>query len=224
MGVAPSIKVLVSSDYTLTREGLRSLLQRNSEIEIVGEAETITATPAKVRELAPHVALIELSGSSRTHGLRTIAKIVKHSPRASVVVLTSHSDISYVHSVLACGVSAYLLKTCTTAQLVAAVQKVTRGEKVLDPALGSDLVWHRYDHKNVRSKLSIREVELLTALVRGCTNMQSANSMGLSVKTVETYRLRLYRKLHVRTRAQLVEYAVAHRLLSDEIESKLKMV
>ena len=219
MTVEGSTQVVLGSDYAITREGLRSLLREAPEIKVIGEAETIVATPKKVRELAPDVALMELSGSSRTHGLRAVAEIVRQSPDAKIVVLTNNSDLPYVRSMLACGVSAYLLKNCTTVQLLAAVRNVTRGSRIIDPALGSDLVWHMHDRKtrHVRPQFSRRELEVFTALMRGYTNSQSANLLGVGIKTVETYRIRLYRKLNVRSRAELVEYALAHRLSIDNV-------
>jgi two-component system response regulator NreC len=219
MNVKGSTQVVLSSDYAITREGLRSLLREAPEIKVTGEAETIAATPKKVRELAPDVALMELSGSSRTHGLRAVAEIAQQSPDAKIVVLTNNCDLPYVRSMLACGVSAYLLKNCTTAQLLAAVRNVTRGSRIIDPTLGSDLIWHMRDRKTrqVRPQFSRRELEVFTALMRGYTNSQSANVLGVGIKTVETYRLRLYRKLNVRSRAELVEYALAHRLSTDNV-------
>jgi two-component system response regulator NreC len=134
-------------------------------------------------------------------------------------VLTNNKDLPYVRSMLACGVSAYLLKNCTTAHLFAAVRSVTRGSRIIDPTLGSDLVWHMHDRKirRVRPQFSRRELEVFTALMRGYTNSQSANLLGVGTKTVETYRSRLYRKLNVRSRAELVEYALAHRLSTDSV-------
>lgn len=210
-------QIVLSSEYTLTLEGLRSIFRQTAEIEVVGEAETISAIPKKVRELRPDVALMEFGGASRAHGLRAAAEIVEQSPKTNVLVLTTNSDLPYVRSMLACGVSAYLLKNCTTVQLFTAIRNVARGGRFIDPALGTDLVWRALDRqsRNARPQFSRRELEVFTVLVRGYTNLQTAQLLGISIKTVETHRSRLYRKLDVHSRAELVEYALAHRLPID---------
>jgi two-component system response regulator NreC len=126
---------------------------------------------------------------------------------------------------LAMGVSGYLLKNSESSQLFAAVRKVKLGSKFIDPTLGSDLLWHAIDRnsKKPRSVFSRRESQVFSALIRGYTNAQSANVLQLSVKTVETYRLRIYRKLHLSTRAELVEYALAHQLLTDNGEPSISL-
>jgi DNA-binding NarL/FixJ family response regulator len=212
-----STRMVLSSDYTITREGLRSLFLQAPEVAIVGEAESVIATPKKVRELVPDVVLIEISGPGRAPGLRAVGEITEHSPAARVVILTSNSDLSYAHSMLAKGVSGYLLKNSNTSQLFAAVRNVTRGGRFIDPTFGNDLVWHATGRKSktTRPILSRRELEVFRALALGYTNTECARLLKVSVKTVETYRLRLYRKLRVRSRAEIVEYALAQRLLTE---------
>jgi two-component system response regulator NreC len=204
--------MVVASDYTLTRQGLRSLFRDAPEVAIVGEAETIASAPNRVKELSPDVVLIEIGVPGRAHGLRAVAEIGNHSPQARVVVLTNNSDLPYARSMLAKGASGYLLKNADTSQLFMAVRSVRRGGKFIDPILSGELLWHvvAKKGKTVRPTLSRRELEVMLALVRGHTNKQAAQILKLSVKTVETYRLRIYRKLHVRSRAEIVEYASTH--------------
>lgn len=217
MSSAVSTRMVLSSDYTITREGLRSLFREAPEVAIVGEAPSIIATPQKVRELTPDVVLMEISVPGRSPGLRAVAEIANYAPKARVIVLTNNSDLPYARSMLAKGVSGYLLKNTDTSQLFTTVRNVRRGGRFIDPALGTDLVWHAVERKRSASRpiLSQRELEVLRALVRGLTNNQAAHLLKLSVKTVETYRSRIYRKLHVRNRAEIVEYASTHRLLMD---------
>jgi two-component system response regulator NreC len=212
-----STRMVLASDYTITREGLRSLFRQAPEVDIIGEAESVMATPKKVQELVPDVVLIDIGVPGRAPGLRAVVEITDHSPEARVVILTSNSDLSYARSMLAKGVSGYLLKNSNTSQLFAAVRNVKSGGRFIDPTLGNDLVWHAAGRrkKTTRPILSRRELEVLRGLVRGYTNSESAHLLKLSVKTVETYRLRLYRKLHVRSRAEIVEYALANRLLAE---------
>jgi two-component system, NarL family, response regulator NreC len=209
-------RIVLASDDTIIREGLRSLFHQAPEVEIIG-AQTIMATPKKVRELVPDVVLIEVSVPGRAHGLRAAINIAEQSPEARVVILTNNSDLPYVRSMLAAGVSGYLLKNSETSQLFAAVRSVKLGGRFIDPDLSSDLVWYAIERKTKKARLSFsrRESEVFSRLVRGYTNAEAAHLLKLSVKTVETYRLRIYRKLHLRTRAELVEYALAHRLLTE---------
>jgi two-component system response regulator NreC len=208
--------MVIASDYTLTREGLRSLFREAPEVAIVGEAESIVVTPKRVKELVPDVVLIEISVPGRTPGLRAVADIGNHSPESRIVVLTNNSDLPYARSMLAKGVSGYLLKTTDSLQLFTAVRNVRQGGNYIDPTLSDELLWHTVSKKGkpIRPILSRRELEVLKALVRGYTNSQIAHMLKLSVKTVETYRLRICRKLHVRNRAEIVEYASTHRLVS----------
>ena len=211
--------MVLSSDYTITREGLRSLFREALEVAIVGEAESVVTTPEKVRELVPDVVLIEISVPGRSTGLRAVAEIADHSPKAGVIVLTNHTDLPYARSMLTKGASGYLLKSTDTLQLFTAVRNVRRGGRFIDPALAGDLVWHEIESRPraARPALSRRELEVCSALVRGFTNVQVAHLLKVSVKTIETYRSRIYRKLHVRSRAEIVEYASTHRLLADTV-------
>lgn len=211
-------RVLLASDDTITRAGLRSLFLQAHGIGIIGEAKSMMDAPQKVRELAPDVVLIEITIPGRADGLRSATEIAQLSSKARVLVLTNNSDLPYVRSMLAAGVSGYLLKSSEVSQLFAAIRTVSRGGNVIDMALGADLVWHVIEKKNKKEKptFSQRELQILKSLVRGYTNAQLAQVFKLSVKTVETYRVRLYRKLRVGSRAELVEYALANRLLVQQ--------
>ena len=213
-----TIRLVLASDETITREALRSLFDQVPEIQIVGEAESLVAAPKMVRELLPEVVLIEVSVPGRAQGLRAAKNIAGQCSKTRVVVLTNNSDLPYVRSMLSVGVSGYLLKNSDASQLFAAVRAVKVGGRFIDPTLGNELVWYAIDRK-VRSRqpiFSCRESQIFGSLIRGYTNAQSARVFRLSVKTVETYRLRIYRKLQVRTRAELVEYALANRLFTNK--------
>ena len=130
MNPAVSTRMVLSSDYAITREGLRSLFREAPEVAIVGEAESVGATPQKVRELVPDVVLIEISVPGRSTGLRAVAEIAEHSPKAGVIVLTNHTDLPYARSMLTKGASGYLLKSTNSLQLFTAVRNVRSGGPV----------------------------------------------------------------------------------------------
>lgn len=209
--------MVLASDYSITREGLRSLFRHGAEIEIVGEATTILATPTVVRELAPDVALIDVGVLARERGLHAVAEIAHDSPKSRVIILTDNSDLPYARSMLAKGVSGYVLQQSESTQLFSAVRDVTCGGKFIDPSFGNDLLWHMVSNgkKSARATLSRRELEVLKALAHGYTNNELAKVLKVSVKTVETYRLRIYKKLGLHNRADIVAYALTHRLLSQ---------
>jgi|SRR5579862_4366329 len=212
-----TIRVVLASDDTITREGLASLLRQAPGMEIIGQAHSMPATPKIVRQLAPDVALIEVSVPNRGQGLQAVAKVADESPETRIVVLTNNGDPPYVRSMLSAGASGYLLKNSETSQLFTAVRTARLGGRFIDPALGTDLVWHVIDRnvRKTRPVFSRRESEVFIALVRGYTNAQSADILKVSVKSIETYRSRIYRKLHLSTRAELVEYALAHGALIE---------
>ena len=135
-------RIVLASDYTITREGLRFLFTKAPDIEIIGEAQPIMATPRKVCELAPDVVLIEVSVPGRADGLWAAATIAHQSPKSRVVVLTNNNDLPYVRSMLGVGVVGYVLKNCETTQLFAALRSVRLGGRFIDPSLGTDFAWH----------------------------------------------------------------------------------
>jgi DNA-binding NarL/FixJ family response regulator len=205
-------RMVVASDYTLTRQGLRSLFHEAPDVSIIGDAESIAVAPSRVKELVPDVVLMEINISGSGPGLRAATEMGDQSPEVRVVVLTTNSNLHYVHSMFAVGVSGYLLKNADSSQLFMAVRSVRSGGKFIDPSLSGELLWHAIPKKRklVRAPLSRRELEVLLGLARGYTNAQLAHALELSVKTVETYRLRIYRKLRVSNRAGIVEYASTH--------------
>lgn len=209
------IKLLLASDYTMVREGLRLLLQPAREITLVGEAEHLPEAPQKIKELNPDVVLLDVPAVDPSTGLRTLGHIVQSSPHARAVVLTTNPDVSYARSVLAAGARGYVLKHSPSRELIKAVRTAAAGKKFIDPRLGDALVAaHASEFAAKPSRLTQREMEVVRDLARGHTNAQTALHLNLTVRTIETYRARILRKLHLQNRAELVHYAIAHGLLS----------
>ncbi|HYA22541.1 MAG TPA: response regulator transcription factor [Terriglobales bacterium] len=209
------IKLLLASDYTMVREGLRLLLRPAREIKLVGEAEHLPETPKKFQELNPDVVLLDVPAFDRSTGLRTLGHIVQNSPDARAVVLTNNQDLSYARSMLAAGARGYVLKHSPSRELIQAVRTTARGKKFIDPRLGDALAAHARGEIGAKpSRLTQREMEVVRDLARGHTNAQTALHLNLTVRTIETYRARILRKLHLHNRAELVHYAIAHGLLS----------
>jgi len=209
-----SIRLLIASDYEMTRDALRALLARTQHFEIIGEAQRIAETPGMVGDLHPDIILVEVS-SPGSNALRSIADIVNNANSSRVVLVTNIDDPSYVRATLALGVFGYVLKQSPTEQLVIAITKATENHRFLDPLL-SDGIAELFGRKGALQAphLSHREQEVLKGIARGLSSRQLALALSLSTKTVETYRSRLYQKLHLHSRSELVNYAIALGLLT----------
>ena len=213
------IRVLLASDYALPRIALRKLLQAEADVDVVAESPEIDNATEEISKSHPDVIFMEIAVPG-PHGLRSTSRIIQKFPDARVVVLTNNTNAGYVRSMLAAGAYGYVLKQSTDAEMLLAIRTVCRGRRYLDPNLSdaiTQVVLGVTDREpNSGSKLSDREVQVLKRIARGFTNQQVAQELHLSTKTVETYRARIYYKLKLRTRSELVEYAFAVGLLSSD--------
>lgn len=219
MSVTKKVRVLLASDYALPRIALRKLLELETDIEIVGESHDIQNASREVTELRPDVIFMEIAVPG-PYGLRSTSRIVQRFPDARVVVLTNNANAGYVRSMLAAGAYGYVLKQSTDVEMLLAIRTVGRGRRYLDPNLSdaiTQVVLGTAEREaSSGTKLSDRELQVLKRIARGFTNQQIAQELQLSTKTVETYRARIYYKLKLRSRAELVEYAFAVGLLTSE--------
>jgi DNA-binding NarL/FixJ family response regulator len=209
------IKLLLASEYAMVREGIRLLLRPAREIKLIGEVERLPEAPKKFRELNPDVVLLDVAAADSSGGLRTVRHLVQSAPDARTVILTNNLDISYAKSMLAAGARGYVLKHSRSPELIAAVRTTAAGSKFVDRRL-SDAMAAVPDSRITakQPRLTQREVDVLRDLAYGYTNSQTASHLNLTLRTIETYRARICRKLHLRNRAELVHYAIAHGLLS----------
>ena len=213
------IKVLIASPYQLVRSALRQLLNWSPHIDAVGETGVSSkALGDRVRALAPDVLLIVLEGDAPAD-LASVAAAVKSIGDAAVLVLTSNENASFVRTVLATRARGYILKSANQAELEDAIREVHRGNRYIDPRLMNSIAELLLDGGSSRRKppptprLSIQEARVLRYIARGFTTREIAEESDLSPKTVETYRSRIYDKLGLRRRADLVQYAIAHGFL-----------
>lgn len=216
------IRVLLADDHPVVRAGIRTLVAAQPDMEIVGEANDGVTAVELAERLRPDVLILDLS-MPRLGGLSAIRFIAAKAPEARVLVLTMHDDPTYLRQALAQGAAGYLVKKAADIELVAAIRAVKRGETYVHSALTSSLVELAVDLPGEKKAaadrldtLSAREREVLLLLVRGHTNLQVAEALAVSVKTVETYRARLLDKLGLRSRAELVQYALDRGLLNTD--------
>jgi two-component system, NarL family, response regulator NreC len=209
------IRVLLVDDHAVLREGLRLLVHAQSDMEVVGEAQSGEEAVECARTLRPDLVLMDLAMPG-VGGIEATARIRRESPATRVVALTMYDDPAYLRSVLAAGASGYVLKRAASTELLSAIRTAHRGETYLAPSLAGGVVDELLGRKAGNADtpvagdtLSDREREVLRLVAEGHTNQQVAEQLRLSVKTVETYRARLMEKLGLKSRVDLVRYAVS---------------
>ncbi len=212
------IRVLLTDDHALFRKAIRTLLSREADIEVVGEAENGSQSVEKVAELNADVVLLDIgmSGLSSFEATRQIKKI---RPETKILFLTMYDDEDYLVECMEVGGHGYVLKDSPAPQLLAAIRDVYRGGSYLSPKMLSQLVGDfksriKTAHQRPRyATLTPREKEILKFLAEGQSAKEIATHLKLSVKTVEAHRFNLMGKLNIHNQAQLVHYAVRHKII-----------
>jgi two-component system response regulator NreC len=194
--------VVIADDHAIVRQGLRLLLESEADLAVVGEAGDLEETGRLVGELAPDILLLDLH-MGRELSLDSLARLRAEAPRTAVVILTMQDDPAFARRALAGGAAGYVLKETSRAELARAIRTVARGGTYLDPAVGVGAVAWRGP-----AQLTERETEVLRLLALGHTNAEIAKLLFLSVRTVETHRANLQRKLAISGRPELVRYAL----------------
>lgn len=213
------IRLLIASEYPIVRKGLSKLLNGTRGIEVVAEVKLSDIVKAAL-EFSPDVFLVELT-EIELAGLQAIAALMRSVATAAVVVLSSNENPSYVRSLLATGVRAYVARSASNSELCDAIQTVYRGRRYLDPRFSDSVIDMLVGRKTAPlrkpqiTQLSRREAQVLRGVARGFTTKAIAAKLGVSERTVQTYRERIYEKLELRTRADLVHYAIAHGMLNS---------
>jgi len=204
---------LLADDHSVVRTGLRTLINQQADMEVVGEAPDAATVITGTGQLKPDVVVLDLSMPGGG-GLRAIPRIREAHRSTRVVVLTMHDDPAYVRSVLSSGGWGYVLKNSAEVDVLRAVRSVQRGRRFVDPTIAATVLGEFEQEKS--PQLSARELEVVRYLAEGHSYQKIADRMNLSVKTVESYRGRISQKLGFRTRAELVRYALMMGLLSSK--------
>lgn len=210
------IDVLLVDDHALEGEGLRMLLDREADISVVAEAESLATLPPTTLSVDVVVADLVLPDGEAEE---VVVAIRERFPRPPVVAVTMVDDPDVVVRCLAAGAFAYVPKHAAATDLIAAVRDVARGERYVEPSMGARLAV-RATSPTTALPLSSREVEVLSLIATGHTNREIAGRLGIGLRTVEAHRASLSRKLGVQGRAELVRYAWEHRLLPDKLSTR----
>ena len=208
------MRVLIADDHGIVRGGLKLLLERQADIEVVGEAADGAEAVERALALRPDLAILDVSMPLLT-GIQATHEIKRHAPEIDVLVLSMHDDERYVFEALKAGASGYVLKREADQDLVDAVRSVTRGEPFLTNAATETLVreWMADETTGPREPLSQREQEVLKLIAEAHTNRAIGEILHLSEKTVESHRGNILRKLGMRDRVELVRYAIRRGLV-----------
>jgi len=201
------IGVVIVDDHAILRAGIRSRLEREADIAVLGEAATANQAIERCAALTPEVILLDLLLPRRA-GSEAIPELLRWSPRSRVLILSSQAAPSWVRRALTAGASGYLPKRASDRELTEAIRRVASGERYVEPSLGAGLVVD--DSQSALESLSERERDVLHLLALGYTNQEIAARLFISVRTVDTHRAHIMLKLALETRAELVMFSLAH--------------
>ena len=207
------VRILLADDHTVMRNGLRLLLERQPNLQVVGEAADGRQAVALCETVNPDVVVMDIA-MPNLNGIEAARQIVNRNPRTAIAILSMHSDESYVIRALKAGARAYLLKDSAEADLLAAVRALTEGKSFFSPAISKILVedyMRQLESRGVEDTyelLTNREREILQLLAEGRTNKEVANMLNLSLYTVETHRTHILQKLNLHSVPELILYAV----------------
>jgi two-component system response regulator NreC len=210
-------RILIADNHGEMRASLRRLLESQPDMELAGEAaDGVEALRAAVSS-QPDIVLLGLNMPGP--GLQqTIGELRRASPGSRIIVLTAHEDLANLHSALEAGASEYVPKSADAAELLAAIHAVRNGHTFMDSSTSPGVPAVAASPAIAESSLSARELEVLRLLAQGYSNLEIAEQIHLSVKTVETYRHRLRTKLGLRSRAELYRFAASHHLLAADTD------
>jgi len=207
--MSEKISVLLVDDHALVRRGFRRMLEDEEDITVKGEASDGEEAVRLARALKPDVIVMDCALPG-VNGLVATRKILEHNPKAAVLMLSMHSEDTWVRQALEAGARGYMLKNAVDLELVTAIRRVARGEEVLDPQIA-----RRGTLKGERETgLTVRELEILQLIVGGLSNKEIASQLNLSANTVAVHRANIMEALGIHKTAELVVYAIRNGLVN----------
>ncbi len=217
-----SIRVLIADDHKIMLAGLRSLLEKQTDIEVVGEADNGRKAVQMAQEQNPDVVVMDVSMPD-LNGIEATKQIIESLPETRVIALSMHSDKRFVMGMLRAGASGYLLKDCASQELANAIVQVAGGKKYLSPEITGVVIddfllggGSSEEVATAASQLSPREREVLQLIAEGWSTKQIASHLYVSIKTIETHRRQIMKKLDLHSIADLTKYAIREGLTSIE--------
>ena len=214
------LRIFLADDHMVVREGLKSLVNAQPDMHVVGEADNGDAALRAACELGPDVVVMDVS-MPEMNGAEATGRMRRECPRVKVLALTVYEDRGYLRQMLDAGASGYVLKRAVTDELVRAIRTVAAGGSYVDPTLAGSLVSSYFNQDKAEGnapagELSERESQVLRLIAWGYSNKEIGWKLSISSKTVDTYKLRLMEKLNLRSRTDIVRYALRQGLLQEE--------
>jgi DNA-binding NarL/FixJ family response regulator len=218
------ITVLLADDHLIVREGFRSLLKNEADIQLVGEAGTGRHAVQLAKKLRPDVTVMDIA-MPQLNGLEAARQIVESIPTTKIIILSAHSDDAYIEQATTAGAVGYLIKQTSSGDLCKAIREVHNGNTFFSPSIDKQLK-HQYEKSSQRdgltkkrsANLSSREVEVLQLISEGKANKETAAELGISIKTVEKHRQHLMHKLNIHDTAGLTRYAVSAGIIESSVQ------
>jgi DNA-binding NarL/FixJ family response regulator len=209
------IKVLLADDHSIVRAGLRRIVEESGDMEVIAEAADGREAIGLIQETSPDVAVIDISMPG-LDGLEVVNRLRSHCPDLPILILTMHEEAQYVVRAIQAGAMGYMTKQSAPEQLLKAIRKIHAGSRYLTDEASETLALRIAKGSGEQSpleSLSMRELQVLRRLAMGHTNREIANAYNISIKTVDTYRSRLLKKLALRNNAELSRFAMQNRLI-----------
>lgn len=212
------IKILLADDHQIIRDGLKALIQKEPQFEVVAEAKDGKSAIDLAKELNPDVVVIDVSMPG-LNGMEATIELLAHNPDIKVIALSVHSEKEYVSGMLQAGASAYLKKDSAFRELAEAIRTVTQNQTYISPKIAGTLIQDyreklKSEDTSIFNILTKREREILQLLAEGKTVKQIAGELFLSVKTIESHRQNIMNKLDIYSIPELVKYAIRHGIIS----------
>ena len=209
------IKVLLADDHSIVRAGLRRIIEESDKMKVIAEAANGREALRLARKTKPDVAVIDIS-MPVMDGLEAIGHLQLECPQLPLLILTMHEEQQYAVRAIEAGAMGYITKQSAPEQLVVAIRRVNQGLRYITEEVAEALALHvaRKSHgESLLDSLSTRELQVLRRLALGHTNREIAEAYCISVKTVDTYRFRLLKKLNLRNNAEVIRFAIQNRLI-----------
>jgi DNA-binding NarL/FixJ family response regulator len=214
-----AIRVLLADDHGIVRQGLRAVIARDKELEVVGESADGRESVRLAEALEPSIVIMDIA-MPHLNGIEATAQIVKRNPKTGVIILSMHSDETYLLRALNAGAKGYLLKDSAEVDLVRAIHTVAQGRPFFSPAITGTLLedyLRNMQQRNLQDSwdlLTDREKEVLQLIAEGLSNKEVASTLELSTYTVDTHRNNLMQKLNLHNTAEIVLYAVRKKIIA----------
>ncbi len=205
-------RVLIVDDHPIVRQGLRRVMENEDDLTVCGEAETARDARAAIKDLNPDVVIADIS-LKQGDGIELVRDVRAHHPQLPILVLSMHDETIYAERMLSAGANGYIMKQAASEQFLVSLRRVLDGNIYVSEAVGNNMIQKfaaggSYLSANPIDRLSNRELQILHMIGKGMSTRETAHALNLSIKTVESHRQRIKRKLNLSTGTQLVQYAV----------------